>query len=119
MISLLFPSYPIKNTKKLWRFQLFSVSLQKLKEKNYGGNNMITKRTVLNEAQLELLDLVSVMDSKEEIEGLRKAITDYLGSQLKGELDKLWANGTLNEEKVESFRTLHERNPYHKEKVSC
>ena len=29
---------------------------------------MITKRTVLNEAQLELLDLVSVMDSKEEIE---------------------------------------------------
>lgn len=77
---------------------------------------MITKRTVLNEAQLELLDLVSVMDSKEEIEGLRKAITDYLGSQLKGELDKLWANGTLNEEKVESFRTLHERTPYHKEK---
>ena len=80
---------------------------------------MITKRTVLNEAQLELLDLVSVMDSKEEIEGLRKAITEYLGSQLKGELDKLWANGTLNEEKVESFRTLHERTPYHKEKVSC
>ena len=80
---------------------------------------MITKRTVLNEAQLELLDLVSVMDSKEEIEGLRKAITDYLGSQLKGELDKLWANGTLNEEKVECFRTLHERTPYHKEKVSC
>ena len=80
---------------------------------------MITKRTVLNEAQLELLDLVSVMDSKEEIEGLRKAITDYLGSQLKGELDKLWANGTLNEEKVESFRTLQERTPYHKEKVSC
>lgn len=30
MISLLFPSYPIKNTKKLWRFQLFSVPLQKL-----------------------------------------------------------------------------------------
>ena len=38
---------------------------------------MITKGTVLNEAQLELLDLVSVIDSKEEIEGLRKAITDY------------------------------------------
>ena len=58
---------------------------------------MRTNRTILNEAQLELLDLVSVMDSKEEIEGLRKVITDYLGSQLKGELDRLWANGTLNE----------------------
>ena len=30
MISLLFPSYSIKNTKKLWWFQLFSVSLQTL-----------------------------------------------------------------------------------------
>ena len=80
---------------------------------------MITKRTILNEAQLELLDLVSVMDSKEEIEGLRKVITDYLGAQLKEELDRLWADGTLNEEKVENFRTLHERTPYHKAKVSC
>ena len=43
-----------------------------------------------------------------------KTITDYLGAQLKGELDRLWADGTLNEEKVESFRTLHERTPYHK-----
>ena len=45
------------------------------------------KATILNEAQLELLDLVSVMDSTEEIEGLRKVITDYLGAQLKEELD--------------------------------
>lgn len=80
---------------------------------------MITKRTVLNEAQLKLLDLVSIMDSKEEIEGLRKVITDYLESQLRGELDRLWADGTLNEEKVESFRTLHERTPYHKTTISC
>ena len=43
-----------------------------------------------------------------------KTIIDYLGAQLKGELDRLWADGTLNEEKVESFRTLHERTPYHK-----
>ena len=43
-----------------------------------------------------------------------KTIIDYLGAQLKGELDRLWADGTLNEKKVESFRTLHERTPYHK-----
>lgn len=48
-----------------------------------------------------------------------KTIIDYLGAQLKGELDRLWADRTLNEEKVESFRTLHERTPYHKAKVSC
>ena len=59
------------------------------------------------------------MDPKEEIEGLRKVITDYLRAQLKEELDRLWADGTLNEEKVENFRTLHERTPYHKAKASC
>lgn len=82
-------------------------------------SNMVTKHTVLNEVQLKLLDLVSVMNSKEELEGLRKVITDYLNSQLQGELDKLWADGTLNDAKVENFRTLHERTPYHKTAISC
>ena len=48
-----------------------------------------------------------------------KTTTDFLGAQLKKELDRLWTDGTLHEEKVESFRTLHERTPYHKAKVSC
>ena len=94
-------------------------SIDKVNEDAKEHGILPDKATILNEAQLELLDLVSVMDSKEEIEGLRKVITDYLGAQLKEELDRLWADGTLNEEKVESFRTLHERTPYHKAKVSC
>lgn len=75
---------------------------------------MMAKHTVLNEAQLQLLDLVSIMNSKEELEELRKVITDFLETQLNGELDRLWADGTLNDEKVEGFRKLHERTPYHK-----
>lgn len=94
-------------------------SIDKVNEDAKEHGILPDKATILNEAQLELLDLVSVMDSKEEIEGLRKVITDYLGAQLKEELDRLWADGTLNEEKVKSFRTLHERTPYHKAKVSC
>lgn len=80
---------------------------------------MNSKRTILNEAQIELLDLVSIINSKEELEGLRKVIMDYLASQLKGEIDRLWDNGTLNDQKVESFRTLHERTPYNKADIPC
>lgn len=80
---------------------------------------MNANHTVLNEAQLQLLDLVSVMNTKEELEGLRQVITDYLGKQLKNELDNLWADGTLTEEKVEGFRHLHERTPYRKTSVTC
>lgn len=86
---------------------------------NLGGVKMNSKRTILNEAQIELLDLVSILNSKEEVEGLRKVIMDYLASQLKGEIDSLWDNGTLNEQKVESFRTLHERTPYRKTAIPC
>lgn len=43
--------------------------------------------------------------------------TDYLASQLQGELDRLWADGTLNNKKVESFRTLRERTLYNKTAV--
>lgn len=31
--------------------------------------------------------LLSIMNSKEELDGLRKVITDYLGNQLQEELD--------------------------------
>ncbi len=80
---------------------------------------MKANRTVLNEAQLRLLDLVAVVNTPEELEGLRRAITDYLGTQLQNELDRLWADGTLNEEKVEQFRHLHERTPYRKAAMPC
>lgn len=80
---------------------------------------MKANHTILNEAQLQLLDLVSVINTKEELEGLRKVIINYLDIQLQDELDKLWADGTLNEKKVDEFRTLHERTPYHKSSVPC
>ena len=108
-------------------FRTFSLSLQPYDDYiiqtsiilKFRRNNMNSKRTILNEAQIELLDLVSIINSKEELEGLRKVIMDYLASQLKGEIDRLWDNGTLNDQKVESFRTLHERTPYNKAAIPC
>lgn len=80
---------------------------------------MNANHTILNEAQLQLLDLVSVINTKEDLDGLRKVITDYLSTQLQGELNNLWADGILSEEKVEEFRHLHERTPYHKTSTPC
>ena len=80
---------------------------------------MKANRTILNEAQLRLLDLVAVVNTTEELEGLRRAIIDYLATQLQNELDNLWADGTLNEEKVEQFRHLHERTTYRKATMPC
>lgn len=70
--------------------------------------------TVLNDAQLELLKMMSVFDTPEAVNDLKQAISNYFAQKAEDEIDKMWADGTLTEEKVESFRALHERTPYKK-----
>ncbi len=70
--------------------------------------------TVLNEAQQELLRMMAVFNTPEAVGDLKQAISDYFAKKTEEEIDKMWENGTMTEEKVEGFRTLHERTPYKK-----
>ena len=70
--------------------------------------------TVLNEAQQELLRMMAVFNTPEAVGDLKQAISDYFAKKAEEEIDKMWENGTITEEKVEGFRTLHERTPYKK-----
>lgn len=45
---------------------------------------------------------------------MKKVISDYFVQMADAELDRMWNEGTLNEERIESFRHLHERTPYDK-----
>lgn len=56
--------------------------------------------TVFNPAQLQVLDMMSFVDSPEALAELKKAISDYFAKQAQKEIDRLWENGELNEEKV-------------------
>ena len=66
-------------------------------------------QTVFNQAQLELLDMMSFVKSPMMLSELRQVVSDYFAKQVQEEIDRLWENGTLDEAKVESFRHLHER----------
>jgi hypothetical protein len=68
--------------------------------------------TTLNEAQLEMLKLMSVIKTPEELAELKQAISDHFVRKAAEEIDRMWADGRLTEERVESFRHLHERTPY-------
>ena len=72
-------------------------------------------QTVFNQAQLELLDMMSFVKSPDMLSELMQVVSDYFARQAEAEIDRLWENGTLNEAKVESFRHLHERTPYNKQ----
>ncbi len=68
--------------------------------------------TVFNNAQMELLDMMSFVDSPEMLAQLKQAISDFFSRRAEEEIDRLWETGALNEQKVEDFRHLHERTPY-------
>ena len=68
--------------------------------------------TTLNDAQLEMLKLMSVIKTPEELAELKQAISDHFVRKAAEEIDRMWADGRLTEERVESFRHLHERTPY-------
>ena len=68
--------------------------------------------TVFNTAQLELLKMMSFFNTPESLQELKHVISNYFAQKADEEMSRLWADGTLTDEKVESFRHLHERTPY-------
>ena len=75
---------------------------------------MIQQAFSLNQAQLQLLDMMSFIKTPEALRDLNKVISDYFVKKSDEEMTKMWNEGTLNEEKIESFRTIHERTAYKK-----
>lgn len=75
---------------------------------------MIMEHTVFNEAQLDILNMMQWVKIPEALSDLKQAISDFFAKKAKEELDALWANGTMTQEKFDSFATLHERTPYRK-----
>ena len=70
------------------------------------------QNTVFNNAQMELLDMMSFVDTPEMLAQLKQAISDFFARRAEEEIDQLWETGALDEQKVENFRNLHERTPY-------
>lgn len=85
------------------------INLQKIKIK-FRLMNMTS--TTLNKAQLEILDMMSFVKSQEVLADLKQVISNHFASELEKEMNMMWESGEMTEEKVESFRTLHERTPY-------
>lgn len=73
---------------------------------------MIMQTSVFSPAQLEIIDMMSFVKTQDSLLQLKQAISDFFVQKAQTEIDRLWQTGELNEEKVETFRSLHERTPY-------
>ena len=73
---------------------------------------MNTQIAQLSPAQVNILDMMSFIKTQKAIDELNEILSNYFSNRLDEEIDKLWEDGSLNENKVESFRHLHERTAY-------
>ena len=70
------------------------------------------KTTVLNSAQREVLDVMSCLQTEDDLRELKTVLVRFLNERLQKELDTLWENGTIDDEKMCQWRTTHFRTPY-------
>ena len=75
------------------------------------GNNL-HPQIIFNPAQYELLNVLSCIDKEEDIADLKAVIVQFLNSRLQKEIDRLWDNGTLTDEKMEAWGKEHMRTAY-------
>ena len=66
----------------------------------------------INNAQYEVLNMLSCIEREEDVVALKSLIVQFLNSRLQAEIDGLWEDGTLTEEKVAQWKTEHIRTPY-------
>lgn len=65
-----------------------------------------------NQAQRDILNVVSVLHTDEEIKELRKVLIQFMNNRLQAEMDKLWESGEMSDEKLEKLKEEHLRTPY-------
>ena len=68
--------------------------------------------TNITPAQYEVLNMLSCINREDDLIELKNVIVQFLNTRLQKELDRLWENGTLTNEKVAEWSHEHMRTPY-------
>ena len=63
------------------------------------------ERTVFNQAQIEMLGALSAIKSEAELYALKHVISEFFASRADEEMEKLWNDGTWNEQTLKDLRT--------------
>lgn len=72
-----------------------------------------TVRQPFNPAQLELLSTMASLNTEADLIELKQALARFFADRADREMERLWNEGTINEETLESWKHEHMRTPYH------
>ena len=68
--------------------------------------------TILNPAQIMILESFASANSQEEMDELMDMLRNFYAMKLDKELERLWDEGVLNQEKLDELKEQHLRTPY-------
>ena len=63
----------------------------------------IEERTMLNKAQLEFLQLLGHIKTKEELDELREVVCQFYARKIDEGMEKLWQEGKWSQEKIDEI----------------
>lgn len=66
----------------------------------------------MNEAQIMILESFAGATDEQELYDLMDVIRDFYARRLEAEMNRLWDNGTLNQEALDQLKNEHLRTPY-------
>lgn len=69
-------------------------------------------KNALTPFQMQILELTSHVNSDKEMKDIRLMLAQYFAKKAEEEIDKLWDDGFLNENVIESWKEEHMRTPY-------
>ena len=63
-------------------------------------------------AQYEVVNMMSCLKRESDVVALKAILVAFINERLQGELDRLYEDGTLSDEKMSELTDRHLRTPY-------
>ena len=72
----------------------------------------IARRSTFSPFQIQMLEMVSHVQSEDEMNDIRRMLAEYFAQRAEDAIDRLWDEGVLNEGVIEGWKSEHMRTPY-------
>ena len=73
---------------------------------------MATQVLKFNQAQQAVLNVISCLQSEQDLADLKRTLVKFMNDRLQREIDKLWESGEMSNEKLQEMQSEHLRTAY-------
>ena len=80
--------------------------------KNQWKGKTMERELTLHQAKMNLLQVVDYIKTVDEVLAIQQILTNYYAQKVDEEMERLWDNGTINEQVIEQWGKEHMRTPY-------